>query len=242
VVNENRLYELYTNLQKRLASDLDAARNTNKNANAKGDESELTWLKLFDEHLPHRYRCAKGIVIDCDGAESDAIDIIIYDRQYTPIIYNQHGYPYVPAESVYAVLESKQELDKELIEYAGKKAESVRRLRWTSGKITAITGNHEPRKPFVPLAGIVAYESTWKPPFGDAFNSGVSGLSELQRLDFGIAAAHGCFELNHDRKEIKTYPAERALSAFLIRFLARLQELGTVPAIDYEIYGRLLAE
>lgn len=164
------------------------------------------------------------------------------NRQYTPVIYNQHGYPYVPAESVYAVLESKQELDKELIEYAGKKAESVRRLRWTSAKITAITGNHEPRIPFVPLAGIVAYESTWKQPFGEAFTSGVSGLSELQRLDFGIAAAHGCFELSHDTKEIKTYPAERALSAFLIRLLARLQELGTVPAIDYEIYGRLLAE
>ena len=203
MVNENRLHELYTNLQNRLASDLAAARNANKNVNAKGDESELTWRKLFDEHLPHRYRSAKGIVIDCDGAESDAIDIIIYDRQYTPVIYNQQGYPYVPAESVYAVLESKQEFDKELIEYAGKKAESVRKLRWTSARITAITGNHEPRKPFVPLAGIVAYESTWKPPFGDAFNSGVFGLSELQRLDFGIAAAHGCFELNHENKELK---------------------------------------
>jgi hypothetical protein len=44
----------------------------------------------------------------------------------------------------------------------------------------------------------VAYESTWKPPFGDAFNSGVSGLGELQRLDFGIAAAHGCFELTRE--------------------------------------------
>ena len=32
----------------------------------------------------------------------------------------------IPAESVYAVPESKQELDKELIEYAGAKAESVR--------------------------------------------------------------------------------------------------------------------
>lgn len=58
----------------------------------------------------------------------------------------------------------------------------------------------------------------------------------------GGGPAHGCFELNHESKELKTYPAERALSAFLIRFLARLQELGTVPAIDYEIYGRLLAE
>ncbi len=67
-------------------------------------------------------------------------------------------------------------------------------------------------------------------------------MSGLQRLDFGIAAAHGCFELNWNKNEIKAYPAERALSAFRIRFLARLQELGTVPAIDYEIDGRLLAE
>ena len=238
----NRLHELYASMQKQLAANLDAARNANKNPNAKGDESELTWLRLLDQHLPHRYRSVKGIVVDCDGSESDAIDVIIYDRQYTPVIYNQRGYPYVPAESVYAVLESKQELDKELIEYAGKKAESVRKLRWTSARITAITGNHEPRKPFVPLAGIVAYESTWKPPFGDAFNSAVSGLTELQRLDFGIAATHGCFELDHQKKEVRTYPPERALSAFLLRLLARLQELGTVPAIDYEVYGRLLAE
>jgi hypothetical protein len=227
-------------MQKQLAANLDAARNANRNPNAKGDESELTWLKLFNEHLPHRYQCVKGIVIDSDGIESDAIDIVIYDRHYTPIIYNQQGYPYIPAESVYAVLESKQELDKELIEYAGKKAQSVRKLKWTSGAITAITGTHKPREPFRILAGVVAYESTWKPPFGDAFSSAVSNLTEPQLLDLGIAAAHGCFELDHEKKELKTYPAERALSAFLIRLLARLQALGTVPAIDYEVYGRLL--
>jgi hypothetical protein len=236
----NRLHELYASMQKQLAANLDAARNANKNPNAKSDEAELTWLKLFADHLPHRYQSVKGIVIDCDGMESDAIDIIIYDRHYTPIIYSQRGHPYVPAESVYAVLEAKQELDKELIEYAGAKAESVRRLKWTSGKITAITGNHEPREPFRILAGIVAYQSAWKEPFGDAFRSAVLGLSEPQQLDFGIAAANGCFELDHEKKELRTYPAERALSAFLIRFLARLQALGTVPAIDYEVYGRLL--
>ncbi len=157
----NRLHELYTSMQKQLAANLDAARNANKNPNAKGDESELTWLRLFDEHLPHRYQSAKGIVIDSDGAESDALDIIVYDRHYTPIIYNQQGYPYVPAESVYAVLESKQELDKELIEYAGKKAESVRRLKWTSGAITAVTGTHKPREPFRILAGTAVYSSSF---------------------------------------------------------------------------------
>jgi hypothetical protein len=234
------LHELYASLQKQLAANLDAARGANKNPNAKGDESELTWLKLFDEHLPHRYRSVKGIVIDSNGDESDAIDIIIHDRHYTPVIYNQQGYPYIPAESVYAVLESKQELDKELIEYAGKKAESVRKLKWTSGSITAITGSHKPREPFRILAGIVAYESTWKPPFGDAFSKSLVNLTEPQQLDFGIAASDGCFEVNYQKSEVKTYPKERALSAFLIRFLARLQALGTVPAIDYDVYGRAL--
>jgi hypothetical protein len=239
-VSEGRLKELYANLQKRLSADLDAARDANKNVNAKGDESELTWLKLFDDHLPQRYRSVKGIVIDSNGDESHAIDIIIHDRQYTPIIYNQQGCPYIPVESVYAVLEAKQELDKELIEYAGKKAASVRKLQWTSGKITAVTGKHE-RKPFVPLSGIVAYASTWKPdPFGDAFIKSLDGLAKLQGLDLGIAAAHGCFEVEHVTKKIKIYPPERALSAFIIRFLARLQALGTVPAIDYDVYGRAL--
>ena len=239
-MTENRLHTLYANLQRRLAADLDAARNANTNPNAKGDESELTWLKLFDDHLPHRYRSIKGIVIDSNGDESDAIDVIIHDRQYTPIIYNQQGYPYVPAESVYAVLEAKQELDKEFIEYAGKKAESVRRLAWTSAKITAISGNHEPRPPFVPLAGIVAYESSWTPdPFGQGFLKSINGLTERQQLDIGIAAAHGCFEVNHT-KQVDVYAPERALSAFLIRLLGRLQALGTVPAIDYDVYGRAL--
>lgn len=242
MTGENRLHVLYANLQKRLASDLGAAREANANPNAKGDESELTWLELFDGLLPHRYRSVRGIVIDSNGDESDAIDIIIHDRQYTPVIYNQHGYPYIPAESVYAVLEAKQELDKELIEYAGKKAESVRKLKWTSAKIQAITGNHDPRVPFVPLAGIVAYESSWKEPFGESFMSALSGLSEKQHLQFGIAAAHGCFDVEWSTGQVRTYPQARALSAFLIRLLARLQALGTVPAIDYDVYGRLLAD
>jgi hypothetical protein len=48
--------------------------------------------------------------------------------------------------------------------------------------------------------------------------------------------------VDHEKNQLQIYPAARALSAFLIRLLARLQALGTVPAIDYEVYGRLLAE
>ena len=142
----NRLHELYYSLQKRLSADLAAAREANTNAEAKGDESELTWIELLNQHLPHRYSAVKGIVIDCNGDESDAIDIIVHDRQYTPIIYNQKGAPYIPAESVYAVLEAKQELDKGLVEYAGEKAESVRKLHCTSAVIPFAAGEYSAKK------------------------------------------------------------------------------------------------
>jgi hypothetical protein len=64
----------------------------------------------------------------------------------------------------------------------------------------------------------------------------------LHHLDLGIATARGCFEVSYGGKdpEIKIFKPERALAAFLIRLLARLQALGTVPAIDYDEYGRLL--
>src|ERR1043165_2860633 len=87
----NRLHTLYEKLQDRLAVDLRSARDANEDPNAKGEASEGTWHQLFDVYLPHRYRTIKGIVIDCDGEESDAIDVIVHDRQYTPAIYQQSG-------------------------------------------------------------------------------------------------------------------------------------------------------
>ncbi|MGH8436692.1 MAG: DUF6602 domain-containing protein [Pseudomonas sp.] len=238
----NRLRELYGSLQRQLMADLEGARSANKNAEAKGGASEETWLGLLERHLPHRYRAVKGIVVDCNGDESHAIDIIIHDRQYTPLIYNMRGNPYVPAESVYAVIEAKQQFDKGLIEYAGEKVESVRKLHRTSATIPFAAGSYEAKPPFSILGGIVAYGSDWTPPFGDAFRRVISELPSTRQLDIGICAIHGCFEASYPmgKAEIEVYPAEHALAAFLIRLLARLQALGTVPAIDYNVYGRLL--
>ncbi len=67
-------------------------------------------------------------------------------------------------------------------------------------------------------------------------------LRLAEEHDAAHSLAHGCFEFDSEKKAVKTCPAERALSAFLSRFLARLQAPGTVAAIDYDVYGRLLNE
>ena len=118
-------------------------------------------------HVPHRYQVSKGFVIDADGAESHFIGVIIYDRQYTPCIFNREGNMYISAESVCAVLEAKQDLDKEHVEYAGKKAASVRKRRRTSAEIKHAGGKHSAITPGPILAGILTYQSSWKDPFGN---------------------------------------------------------------------------
>ncbi len=85
---------------------------------------------------------------------SDFIVIVIHDRQYCPLLFEDGGQKYIPAESVYAALEVKQDLNKGHIEYAAAKGESVRRLRRTNVDIVHAGGVHEPRPLFDIITGI----------------------------------------------------------------------------------------
>lgn len=239
---QNRLNVLYSGLEDELRAQLMVRRVAHRNAEAKGEASEEVWIDLLTAHLPRRYQVGKGIVIDSQGHESHYIDVIIYDRQYTPLIFNRDGTLYIPAESVYAVMEAKQDLTRAHIEYAGRKAASVRRLRRTSAPIVHAEGRAPPREPFRIIAGIVAYESSWADPFGRSLTNALAALTASQQLDFGIAAEHGYFEVqNSDAPPtVRTYRPTRALAAFIIRLLAHLQGLGTVPAINYGEYSKIL--
>ena len=79
----------------------------------KGDNTEDNWISWFSEYLPKRYKAAKATVIDSNGAISDQIDVVLYDAQYSYLAFNNNGTLYIPAESVYAVFEVKQDLTKD---------------------------------------------------------------------------------------------------------------------------------
>ena len=69
--------------------------------------SEAVWLELLNSYLPTRYQAAKAVVVDSEGAFSDQIDVVVFDRQYSPFIFRFEGQTVIPAESVYAVFEAK---------------------------------------------------------------------------------------------------------------------------------------
>jgi hypothetical protein len=236
------LRKIFLGLQEQMITALSTNREAILHAPTKGAATELHWLKMLEDYLPKRYCVDNAFVLDCDGRCSDQIDVIIYDRQYSPFLFNQHGAKYVPAESVYAVLEVKPELNAGNLAYAAKKAASVRQLRRTSAPITHAGGKFDPIVPPPILAGLLTLDVGWNPTFGKPFMESIEKLSETQRLDVGCALRAGGFEISYDATPpaVETGSPETALIFFFLKLLARLQAAGTVAAIDLNQYGKAL--
>lgn len=237
--DNTRLHDILDGLQARLEGGLRGNRAAVTHPGARGEASEEDWLRILKDHLPHRYQADRAFVIDSLGSRSEQIDIVIYDRQYSPYLYNQANQRYIPAESVYGVIEVKQDLNREHVRYAGAKAASVRRLHRTSAPIPFADGSYQPRLLPRILAGLVTYQSSWYPPFGDALGAALVELQAEEQLDIGCALVNGTFETaysNDGKLNLFATGAERSLVQFLMRLLKHLQALATAPAIDYQAY------
>lgn len=238
------LHRLFLHLQDQLTSRLQSNRAILDHPGAKGSATEEGWREMLGEYLPNRYCVSKAFVIDADGGQSDEIDLVVYDRQYSPFLFKQDGAVFIPAESVYAVLEVKQSLNAANVDYASGKAASVRKLRRTSVTITHAGGTSTPRPPFPILAGLLALESEWNPPFGSPLVQRLAGGAPEGRLDLLCALRHGSAEVAYSAENgvsLDLSAPDAALIFFFLRLLERLQGLGTVPAIDLREYGKALA-
>ena len=168
------------------------------------------------------------------------IDVVIYDRQYSPLIFKQDGVLYVPAESVYAVFDVKHELRRTAILQAAEKAESVRRLERTSVPVRYVRGTYKPKVLFEITAGILCLESWWSGGgLVTSLDKVLTELSPARFINTGCAVRSGSFEaVGKGRKiRVEKSPPEAALVFFFLRLLHRLQQVGTVPAMDILKYA-----
>ena len=228
-------------LHERVEQDLKTAREALGHPVAKGDGSENVWTALFKKYLPQRYAVGKGTIVDSKGRFSDQIDIVLFDRQYTPLIFEHHDQIVVPVEAVYALFEAKQDIKAGYVRYAQRKVASVRRLHRTSAPVRTIEGRRR-AKPQPILAGYLAFENTWAAARTGANLSCVLDSEPKEgRLDFGCIAAYGTFSRKGANRIVST-PSDKAATCFLLELITRLQRMGTAPAIDMGAYARWLGK
>ena len=234
---ERLLASLHDDIQRRL----ETARQSFAHPGNKGDASEAVWISLLNTYLPQRYQAAKAHVVDSTGAFSDQIDVVVYDRQYSPFIFRYEEQTIIPAESVYAVFEAKQTLNAEHVKYARGKVASVRNLHRTSLPIPHAGGTYPP-KPLIPICGgLLTLESDWKPALGKPLYTALGDGTGDDRLDLGCVAAHGHFRFDEGSGLYKTHAGGKPATAFLLTLISQLQFSGTVPMIDVQAYAQWLS-
>jgi len=231
------LSSLHDDIEQRLA----IARKSFRHPGTKGDASESVWISMLELYLPKRYQAAKAHVVDSLGNFSEQIDVVVFDRQYSPFIFNFEGQTIIPAESVYAVFEAKQTADASLVSYAQDKVATVRRLHRTSLPIPHAGGVYPP-KPLIPIVGgLLTFESDWSPPLGASFEKALLTATGDRQLDLGCVASHGHF-FRAEKDGYHFVDGNKPATAFLFRLISRLQFSGTVPMIDIDAYAEWLAK
>ncbi|MDR3719871.1 MAG: hypothetical protein P4K98_13815 [Bryobacteraceae bacterium] len=228
---------LHDDIQRRLAT----ARAAFAHPGTKGDASERVWLDLLQTYLPQRYQAATAHVVDSNGAFSEQIDVVVFDRQYSPFIFRFEGQTIIPAESVYAAFEAKQTVNADLVRYAQNKVASVRRLHRTSLPIPHAGGTYPPKPLPHIFGGLLAFESDWSPALGQPLLDILGACAPEGNLDIGCVAAHGVFSCG-DSKCHTVSPLGKPATAFLFELITLLQSSATVPMIDIRAYANWLAK
>lgn len=236
------LPRLLSSLHDDIQTRLKIVRENIQHPGSKGDASEAVWISLLQKYLPERYRADKAFVVDSRGKFSQQMDVVVFDRQYSPFIFKYEGQIIVPAESVYAVFEAKQSADKAMVQYAQEKVASVRRLHHTSLPIPHAGGTYPAKPPLQILGGLLTFESEWAPAFGNSFRDALAANSSEGRLDIGCVASHGHFFYDKPSSGYVFEGETKAATAFLFKLISTLQFSGTVPMIDVDAYGRWLAD
>ena len=236
-MTDNLLPHLLSGFNDDLLNQLRLGKSTTEHPVLKGDTSELAWLDMLQTYLPKRYEAQKGIVIDSEGSKSEQIDIVIFDRQYSPFIFTNSGIHYIPAESVYAVFEVKQSLNKDNLAYAQQKTKSVRSLKKTSLPVPNIYGTSTAKEPHFIHGGLLSLSSDWTPPFGQPFEKQMQAADETSMLNLVCAASEGFFELDEGKQ---IYLKQKPVTMFFFRLVSVLQQKGTAPMMDIMAYAKWL--
>ena len=238
------------NVQLKLLADLNKSQPI-EHSGTKGNGTEATWISLFGDYLPTRFRVSKGIIIDCNGETSQQIDCVIFDSQYTPQIIPDAASLYIPAEAVHAVFEVKQTVNKTHLEYAAEKVKSVRDLERTSSSYIGDGRNREPKPVFHIIGGLLALSCEYSNKLSNpTLLTNLSSIDTTARLDFVFSAEDGYADLvkseNHGEsakeEQIRNdgnpfiVEGEAGISYGLIRLLEELSWQGTVQAVEWPRY------
>lgn len=205
-MNKIDIKQLFEGLQSQMIAQLNTNRQFITHPGSKGDALENAWIEWLRKYLPNRYSIDKAIVIDFEGNTSHQLDIVIYDNWFTPFIFSQNGFHYIPAEGVYAVFEVKPDIsgsveEKNYIQYASEKIKSVRTLSRTSTSMINSGKLMDPRPLTKIIGGILTSTNSFTHRNNDTIEKHIKEQIGFGSIDIGCIADYASFYVDYTGKE-----------------------------------------
>ncbi len=95
----------YKSLENVMWNELDLASN---HGGLCGHSRETMWMEFFRKIIPQKFAMEQGVIImDSEGNVSKEVDIVVFDNQYTPYLFQYGTLKFIPIEAVAIVIECK---------------------------------------------------------------------------------------------------------------------------------------
>lgn len=229
-INNVPLKDLFASMQNQMSAQLSTNRSNITHSSSKGDALENAWIEWLKKYLPNRYSLDKAIVIDFEGNISHQMDIVIYDNWFTPFIFTQNGFHYIPAEGVYAVFEVKPDISdfsdgKHNIAYTGDKIESVRILKREAAKFVNGGNKIGPIPLTKILGGILTSTKSGERNNNNTLIKHFKEQTNLKSIDIGCVADYGSFYIDYESPN-KTNEQGKDITG-------EITKAGTEPYLEY---------
>ena len=124
------LQKIFQGLSQKLQADFELLSSQLAHSLSVGEAREFVLKELLRQYLPAKLGVEKGIIISSLNNElpSKQIDIVIYDKLNTPILYNAENLRIFPIEGVYMIIEVKSNLDLNALKDAIENIRSVKKM------------------------------------------------------------------------------------------------------------------
>jgi len=157
-VDNSSLQRIFEGVGKKLQTDFEFLTSQLSHALSTGEARESTLKELLRQYLPGKLGVDKGIIVSSDGQVSKQIDIVIYDKLNTPLLYCAENLRLFPVEGVYATISVKSKLDSSTLEESVENIRSVKKLSKKAfieqkGVIIYTTNLYGKELPYFPIIG-----------------------------------------------------------------------------------------
>ncbi|WP_053956484.1 DUF6602 domain-containing protein [Inediibacterium massiliense] len=100
-----KIKDNYKNMERVICGELEMA---SKHPGITGHCREEYWIGFFRKIIPQKFTLETGVmIIDSEGNISNEVDIVVFDNQYTPYLFNYGSLKFIPIEAVSIVIECK---------------------------------------------------------------------------------------------------------------------------------------